>query len=53
MMVKYMNTLVTDRAVLSPCCSDGNVAQMAPTILYHMAVLALVKLWHRFLGVEG
>ena len=39
--------------MLGPCCGDGYVAQMTPTILYHMIVLALVQLGDRLLGVEG
>ena len=52
-MVKYVDTFITHRAVLSPHTADVDVAQVTPTILNHMIELVLVKLRHRPLGVEG
>ena len=45
-MIKHVDTLVTHGAVLGPGGADVDVAQVAPTILYHVVELALVELRH-------
>ena len=45
-MIKHVDTLVTHGAVLGPGRADVDVAQVAPTILYHVVELALVELRH-------
>ena len=52
-MVKDMNTLVTDRAMLGPGATDGNVTKVTTTIFYDVAMLSFVKLWYGLLGVQG
>ena len=52
-MVKDMDTLVTDRAVFGSGAADGDLTEVALPILYHMGVLALVQLGYQLLGIQG
>ena len=49
-MVEHVDALVADWAVLRSLRRDGDVAQVAPTILDHVKVLRPVQLGNRFLG---
>ena len=52
-VVKDMDTLVTDRAVFGSGAADGDLTEVALPILYHMGVLALVQLGYQLLGIQG
>ena len=53
MMIKDMNTLVTNRTMFGPLATDRNITKVAPTIFYHTSMLGLVKLWYGLLGILG
>ena len=52
-VVKHVDTFVTDRAVLRPGGGDVDLAQMAPPVLDDVVEPGLVELRDRLLGVEG
>ena len=51
-MVKYVDTFVTDRAVLRPSGGDVDLAQMATPVLNDVIEPGLVQLRDWLLGVE-